>query len=865
MTANPIAESALRAVVAEARRRDPSATAVAVQAPGWNGRPTIALEGGEQLPVHWCRSVLELRQRLGEAADGPVVLVTDREERELGEDVLGYLCRGRLLRIGLWEPVKAHFKAARIAPRVVQAEWFSDALMRHMPAAGYPPAPSGLLTEQHALECLSAALLGYTAPTVLQLLEAVAEPRRATALELEPAPVLEALTRHHSARLGPVCQVLFAAARNGHGVHAVALGLAAQVAFAAADDVGGGREQTEAAVRLERYTGGARVTAAPGAAWGGAAAELVAEADPERTRTWCEDAQRLVEELGLGERAYLSDVLESGLTMRLERAAIALEGWLDEASAEPRGRALERLAEVERHRLTSPARARRLSMAARLVALVHSPEGPDAASLAEAARLHVDDGGSIDLAREALDEREPNERLRRVLEEVARRVDARRERRAARFAELLASATAADRDDGVLPVEHVLERVVAPVARAHPVLLVVLDGMSEAVLSSISPSLEAAGLRQVTPGGAARTPGLAALPSITRVSRASLLAGRLATGAQGVESSGFEAALHPVGGARLFHKAEVTEDAELRDAMADSSVRVVGVVVNAIDDLLDKGGQVSFEWTLERIGPLQALLDAAAAAGRAVVLASDHGHVLERGGEHRGASSGGARWRPAEGESAGHGEVALHGRRVLEGGGSLILTATEGLRYRARHAGYHGGATPQEMVAPTAVYLPLRIEVDGYEDAPPATPGWWELDQTADASPPAVVPGRRFARPPADQGELFTTEGPTKSARAAWIDALLASERYRVQSERAHRPPPDERVAAVLVELDSRGMVAPERAIAEALGVAPIRMRPLIASLQALLNVDGYRVLAIDPTTGDVRLDHPLLEAQFEL
>ena len=147
MTANPIAESALRAVVAEARRRDPSATAVAVQAPGWNGRPTIALEGGEQLPVHWCRSVLELRQRLGEAADGPVVLVTDREERELGEDVLGYLCRGRLLRIGLWEPVKAHFKAGSIAPRVVQAEWFSDALMRHMPVAGYPPAPSGLLTE----------------------------------------------------------------------------------------------------------------------------------------------------------------------------------------------------------------------------------------------------------------------------------------------------------------------------------------------------------------------------------------------------------------------------------------------------------------------------------------------------------------------------------------------------------------------------------------------------------------------------------------------------------------------------------------------------------------------------------------------
>lgn len=858
MTAARIAESALREIVAEARRKDPAASVVAVQATGWNGKPTIALAGGEQLPVRWCRSVLELRQHLAEARGSPVVLVTDREERELGEDVLPYLARGRLLRAGLWEPVKAHFKARGVSPRAMRLEWLPDALMRHMPAGGYPPAASGVLTDEHALGCLSAALVGNSAPTTVALLEAVATGPPAAALSTEPEPVVKTLGDYHSSRLGPVSSVLLAVARAGHGAHAVALGLAAQVVFAGSD-----RVLSEAAVRLERFTAGLRVGPEAGTAWGQAAERLVITA-PQLARSWERDAERLLDELGVAEYAHLSDVLEAGLVAREERTARALGQWLAEGTDPVRAGALEALAATGKHQRAGQLRIGRLEMAARLVSFVHSSERPEAASLREAALLQVEDGGSLDLAREALDVPEQRGPLRTLYQDLAQAVDHRRNARARRFGHLLAAATAADRDDGLLGVERVLADVVAPLARAHPTLVVVLDGMSEAAFRSLAPSVEAAGWRQVMAGGSPRAPVLAALPSVTKVSRASLLSGRLVTGTQGAESGSFSAALKDIGQARLFHKAEVTARDELREVLSDSAVRTVGVVVNAIDDLLDRGDQVHVEWTIDAIEPLRALLDGAAESGRALVLASDHGHVLERGGEHRSYERGGARWHPAGAEEPREDEVLLSGRRVLEGDGAVVAPVTERLRYRSRSAGYHGGATPQEVLAPVAIYLPVDVELPGFQDTPVSVPEWWELAGPSGRLSPQPSAGRPRV-PGRGQGLLFATEDELQPTRPQWIDRLLESAAYRSQRERAHRPPADERVAALLSEIESRAGVAPERALAQALGVAPVRMRPLIASVQALLNLDGYRVLSVDPSTGDVRLDQPLLEAQFGL
>jgi hypothetical protein len=131
-------------------------------------------------------------------------------------------------------------------------------------------------------------------------------------------------------------------------------------------------------------------------------------------------------------------------------------------------------------------------------------------------------------------------------------------------------------------------------------------------------------------------PGLSALPSMTGFSRASLLCGKLASGGQEVERRGFAENPALMGASRsgyppvLFHKDELAGDTT-RKEIRNPQRRVVGVVVNVVDDSLDGPAQRTFHWSLSQVPVLRALLAEAETAGRAVIFASDHGHVMDRG------------------------------------------------------------------------------------------------------------------------------------------------------------------------------------------------------------------------------------------
>ena len=64
----------------------------------------------------------------------------------------------------------------------------------------------------------------------------------------------------------------------------------------------------------------------------------------------------------------------------------------------------------------------------------------------------------------------------------------------------------------------------------------------------------------------------------------------------------------------LFHKAEVTEGSrgvlskDVNDAILETKNRIVGVVINAIDDRLSSAQQIRDDWTINRISPLATLL-----------------------------------------------------------------------------------------------------------------------------------------------------------------------------------------------------------------------------------------------------------------
>ena len=157
----------------------------------------------------------------------------------------------------------------------------------------------------------------------------------------------------------------------------------------------------------------------------------------------------------------------------------------------------------------------------------------------------------------------------------------------------------------LLPIERVVPDLVAPLAAGQPVLLLLLDGMASDVFRELLADLSQRGWIEVAPSATRVAPRvLAAFPTVTEVSRASLFAGRLCRGNASLEETEFTSheALRQASkakkGPRLFHKEDLEANsgvglaAQVRASIADPEQRVVGVVVNAVDDWLLKGDQL---------------------------------------------------------------------------------------------------------------------------------------------------------------------------------------------------------------------------------------------------------------------------------
>jgi hypothetical protein len=324
----------------------------------------------------------------------------------------------------------------------------------------------------------------------------------------------------------------------------------------------------------------------------------------------------------------------------------------------------------------------------------------------------------------------------------------------------------------------------------------------------------------------------------------------------------------------LVHKARISGAPghrlaeELVEALAGDAV--VGVVLNTIDDALDHGREGDrTSWRLEDITYLPELLDAARSYGRPVVVVADHGHVLDRSSDSGGPVSAegveSARWRTGE---PGPGEVALSGPRVLAGDGAVVVPWRAGLRYTPRRAGYHGGASLAEMTVPVLVMAPSADDLPlGWAPlAPEATePEWWNGRASVPAAAPPMRPRPtrkppRRMQPAADAEGLFEAPAPVASVGTRVVE----SEIYGGQ-RRFVRKPPDKTAVAELIDimLAADGSLS-ATAVAARLGRAGRDPDAIVATLQRLLNVEGYPVLITDGSR-TVRLDGELLRLQFGL
>ena len=413
-------------------------------------------------------------------------------------------------------------------------------------------------------------------------------------------------------------------------------------------------------------------------------------------------------------------------------------------------------------------------------------------------------------------------------------------------------------------------------------------GVGTEVITSVLSRTGDGWAEALLPGQNRRAAALAVLPTLTEVSRASLLCGELRTGGQDVEQRGYEALTraHRLPGAALFHKKPL-DSSRLGFAVADDVAAAIAdvtghplvtCVLNTIDDALDRSDPGGTDWGTDAVRHLAPLLDRARHAGRIVVLTADHGHIVERRqGTQRayaGISSGRSR---AATEPAGDGEVLVTGPRVLRHDGRAVLAVDEHLRYGPLKAGYHGGAAPAEAVVPVAVLVPGVVPEDvSLHLAPPQEPAWW-IDPVEPAVPAAPPPaadltprpaaGSRRRRPDAVPTLFDEPDAePAPSAPGSPVPAaVLKSAAYAAQKKVAGRVSvTDDQIRGLLdalIEASGHRLVPAQAAAA--LAVSPVMLRGAVLHVQRLLNVEGYPVLRIDADGGTVILDEVLLREQF--
>jgi hypothetical protein len=443
--------------------------------------------------------------------------------------------------------------------------------------------------------------------------------------------------------------------------------------------------------------------------------------------------------------------------------------------------------------------------------------------------------------------------------------------------------------------------VVAPLAVHQPVLLLVVDGLSTSIFQELFARIDRHGWAEMVPVALARPlTGVAAFPTVTEVSRATLLCGKLTTGTSSAEKSGFatHAALLERSRAdappKVFHKGELSEStnlsSEVRNTIANVKQRVVGLVYNAVDDHLSGPDQLHQRWSLEDLRLFLPILREARNARRIVIITADHGHMLEDGSTQMpGGESD--RWR-AGSDIRSDNEVILTGGRVrtATGATSVACLWSESVRYAGRKNGYHGGVSPQEVAVPLNVFVPTGMTLPDWQPAAPAQPEWWDLPniqnglsntvpgQRAAAQPPAAparATPRRPAPPPSGQDQLFDTAmAPIPAATAStepvpvqdWIGMLLQSAIYASQRSLAARvAPPDEQMHRLLTALADRGGKLSRVALAQRLALPESRLNGLLSAVRRILNVDQAAVLMVDETAGTVELNRALLVQQFRI
>lgn len=901
MSVGMLSSQQVRSLVEDKWQRDLDAMAVGLHvAPSMQGPSEVDFDFGKARVVR-ADTVFEVREALltAEKEKDRIIVLTGLQQNDLGHDVVGRLARSRLFPVDHWASLCSLFKAKELDRSICEPA-IAQALMEYAPSDGYPPVSAGLLdggTVWRAI-CRQVFDIEPSEPDLVSLLLWAASEKGAKRYEKADDDICKSLRRRLIHNLGDAADSILRFIENNSGPDALALAVTCQVVFGSGDD----STLDAAAARMEQYHGNKPIPKTVGQTLGKIAIDAIADldrqVDPRIAQEHLRRADELIEQFLCQDYAHRNTLSRMAFEQRLGRLGQAINAAVENVSDETIAACELRLEDIADHRLAKLGRNKdqvsKAEMAVRLVRWLKQPAS-EHPSFADQSNHHIREMSFVDWAREPLCRGEDVADLSAAYQLLDQTVLKIREEKSHAFAKSLADWTAVgSKQAGVLGVEDVLSNVVSNVVDAgNKVLFVVLDGMSWAVCHELLEDIRQDHWFESTldESGAPPAPVIATIPSVTNYSRATLLSGKLTHGAQNVEKRNFgehkalvetcDKRYPPV----LFHKSGITEgnrgalSEELSKKVLSQVYKVVGVVINAIDDRLANAQQVIDHWSLSRINPLRALLRLARDSGRVVILASDHGHVWHRPDGTNRRHDESSRWRMNDGTCMDD-EIAIEGERVVAGENSIVVPWSEGVYYKMQHNGYHGGATPQEMVCPLILLTDKTSAYTGLARCEYPKPEWWSAAPTAspDVEEPHVTITVPEKAPPLT---LFPMEPEEKSVAkkkkeekpssttgtaAGWIDSLLASESYKSQRAMIRRHPVEDSVMAMcLAALDSSGGIMTPTAFAKAAEVPMSRLDGLVVKMQRVLNVDGYEILAMDRTENRVELNVGKLKRQFDL
>jgi hypothetical protein len=878
------------------------------------------------------RSELDLRRALrrAETEHSPVALLVDDEAR-LPPDIAGRLAGGRLQYISRERRLANLFGVARVAPTLVEGPLAEVLLLagwtftpvrgattidpttawRSFLAKAIALPVDDTLTEDGVVEFFARQSPSSADPMVARLLSDV--PGFALGIE-----------DYFTTTVGPIAAIGWRNWRVGRGLDVAAMAFVLDALVPALDE---GAVKVFLNLRLREFgwsEGGAKSTAVTSLVhrWAKLAAGLHLRLG-EQAASVLRRADAILEEAGLREVVRDSRYLAAGLAGLKEE----LRTIITEALRRPKRegvpaverddvvkarRAWQRLDEHHLYRNDNHrAPSERVLMALRLLAYLSvrpnwgaelrdlGPTEP----LLRLAEVFAREGGFVDLARARVRGGLREDPLDVAIAQVADAVDAYRDDMDRRFAKALALWNDDRRVGNVLPIENALSELAVSFLREgerRKLLVLLMDGMSWASAAELLLDLSAADyfpLRWQPPRAVPGAPiaMVAALPTMTEVSRAALFAGKLVTPGESLstlrdperlrENKAF-VKVFGEGPTLLLRTEAESQTGHLTDSarkLVGSRDRVVALVLNAVDDHLTSKPGYHFRANRETIKALDPVLAAAREAGRAVLLIGDHGHVTSSRPHSTvsAKSSENPRYREAdENEQPGDNEILLSGPNayVARKGKRLAMLYQETDRYVSqRHAGEHGGGSLAEVVTPALMLATaeLRQEVGEESEALDVVaypiPGWWHLDvpvlKTATAETPKM-PAKPNAKAKVSEAQLPLMPEAFEKPVHAEAPAPLSKWAARLSEvfaglDKLRKLDLDKRVIPAVEILVEHGGRLAEDVFAGRLGEAIRNVGGRVALMAELLNEDGYQVIEHDVVGKQVRLDLDLLKELF--